>query len=98
MIKGIGGAFALGVWVLLFSAAFAADERQQPFPTLIGKGFKIVATAFLPSESRTDKIAVLVVTLQLDKSVAVCTYKPGSWENLEDAILQDAKACDVRSY
>jgi hypothetical protein len=37
-----------------------------------------------------------VVTLQKEKSVAVCYYAAVNWINLSNPQLDDAKRCDVR--
>jgi hypothetical protein len=36
------------------------------------------------------------VTLQKDKSVAVCYFAAVNWINLNNATLEDARRCDVR--
>jgi hypothetical protein len=37
-----------------------------------------------------------VVTLQKDKSVAVCYFGAATWINLSAAALDDARRCEVR--
>jgi hypothetical protein len=37
-----------------------------------------------------------VVTLQKEKSVAVCYFAAANWINLSPASLEDSKRCDVR--
>ena len=44
----------------------------------------------------TDNREVFVVTLQKDKSVAVCFFAAASWISLSPQALDDGKRCDVR--
>jgi hypothetical protein len=44
----------------------------------------------------TDNREIFVVTLQKDKSVAVCYFAAANWINLSPAALEDSKRCDVR--
>jgi hypothetical protein len=37
-----------------------------------------------------------VVTLQKEKSVAVCYFAAANWINLSPGSLEDSKRCDVR--
>ena len=75
-----------------------AEDPQQAFKTLVARGFKIAATTVVPAEVNKTKDPVLVVTLQLDKAVAVCTFGVGTWENMGQSLETDPKACDVRFY
>ena len=44
----------------------------------------------------TENREIFLVTLQKDKSVAVCYFSAANWINLSPATLEDAKRCDVR--
>jgi hypothetical protein len=79
------------------SVCFAEDsQKQRPFPQLIAGGYEIKAVTLSPAEEGRGKTNHVLVTLQKDKSVAVCTFAPPDWENLTDAPLADPKSCDVR--
>jgi hypothetical protein len=73
--------------------AFAQD--QQAFKGLIGRGFEIKSVTFVKGEATSDR-ETFVVTLQREKSVAVCYFAATSWINLSNSALEDAKRCDVR--
>lgn len=82
-------------------ASFAASrahaiDKQLPFKELMSRGFKIVATATVASPQGNGTL--VIVTMQAEKSVAVCTFTVAGWEELTPAVENDAKACDVRSY
>jgi hypothetical protein len=73
-----------------------AIEKQLPFKELMSRGFKIVATTTVANPQGTGNL--VIVTMQADKSVAVCTFTIAGWEELTPAVENDAKACDVRFY
>jgi hypothetical protein len=73
----------------------ALAQEQQSFKTIIGKGYEIKTVTFARGEV-TDNREVFLVTLQKDKSVAVCYFAAANWINLSPASLDDAKRCDVR--
>ena len=87
--------------MLAFVASFGmlrpsyAEDAQQAFTALIARGFKIVGT-FLATSDKQERLAI--ITLQMDKSVAVCTFGVANWENMTSESLADAKGCDVRFY
>ena len=87
-------AFALGL-ICLLQAPDCGAQEQQSFKTLIGKGYEIKSVAFTHGES-TDNRDSYLVTLQKDKSVAVCYFAAVNWINLNNASLEDARRCDVR--
>jgi len=87
-------AFALGL-VCLMQAPDCGAQEQQSFKSLIGKGFEIKSVTFARGES-TDNRDSFLVTLQKDKSVAVCYFAAANWINLNNATLEDARRCDVR--
>jgi len=87
-------AFALGL-VGLLQASDCGAQEQQSFKTLVGKGYEIKSVAFARGES-TDNRDSFLVTLQKDKSVAVCLFAAVNWINLNNASLDDARRCDVR--
>jgi hypothetical protein len=90
-VKTIG---ALAVVLLAFAASANAQE-QQSFKTLLGKGYDIRAITFAKGES-TDNRETFVVTLQKEKSVAVCYFAASNWISLSTNTLEDSKRCDVR--
>ena len=85
---------ALGVVLLAFAAPADAQE-QQSFKTIVGKGYDIKTVTFAKGES-TDNREIFVVTLQKEKSVAVCYFAAANWINLSSGTLEDSKRCDVR--
>ena len=87
-------ALALGL-VCLLQASDCGAQEQQSFKTLVGKGYEIKSVAFARGES-TDNRDSFLVTLQKDKSVAVCLFAAVNWINLNNASLDDARRCDVR--
>jgi hypothetical protein len=87
-------AFAVGL-VCLVQAPDCGAQEQQSFKTLIAKGFEIKSVTFAHGES-TDNRDAFLVTLQKDKSVAVCYFAGVNWINLNNATLEDARRCDVR--
>jgi hypothetical protein len=86
--------FALVIFTALINVA-PAQEQQTSFRGLMGRGFEIKNVAFAKGES-TENREVFVVTLQKDKSVAVCFFAALSWINLLSSALEDSKRCDVR--
>jgi len=84
---------ALAVMSLAFAAtAHSQEQQQQSFKAIIGKGYDIKAVTFATVESREG----FVVTLQKEKSVAVCYFAAGNWINLSNQFLDNPKTCDVR--
>jgi hypothetical protein len=75
--------------------ASAHAQEQQSFKTIIGKGYDIKSVTFARGES-TDNREIFVVTLQKEKSVAVCYFAAVNWINLSTGTLEDSKRCDVR--
>ena len=80
---------------LLTLPSIATAQEQQSFKSIIGRGFEIKSTAFVKGET-TENREVFVVTLQREKSVAVCYFAATSWINLSTIALDDPKRCDVR--
>jgi hypothetical protein len=87
---------ALAVMSLAFVVSLEAQE-QQSLKTLLGKGYDIKGVTYARGEA-TDNRETFVVTLQKEKSVAVCYYAAVNWINLSAGMLEDSKRCDVRSY
>jgi hypothetical protein len=86
---------ALAVSLLLLLAASAHAQDQQSFKTIVGKGYEIKSVTFARGES-TENREIFVVTLQKEKSVAVCYFAAVNWINLSAGTLEDSKRCDVR--
>ena len=81
--------------IAIVQAASGIAQEQQSFKTIIGKGYEIKSVTFARGEA-TDNREIFVVTLQKDKSVAVCYFAAANWINLSPAALEDSKRCDVR--
>jgi hypothetical protein len=89
---------SFGFWlglVCLLQAADCEAQEQQSFKALVGRGFEIKSVTFARGES-TDNRDSFLVTLQKDKSVAVCIFAAANWINMNNATLEDARRCDVR--
>ena len=85
---------ALAVASFAFAATAGAQE-QQSFKSLMGKGYDIKSVTFAKGEA-TQNRETFIVTLQKEKSVAVCYYAAANWINLSTPQLEDPKRCDVR--
>ena len=87
---------ALAVALLAFAPTAGAQE-QQSFKTLMGKGYDIKSATFARGQFQGNADRELfVITLQKEKSVAVCTFAAANWINLSTSYLEDSKLCDVR--
>ena len=87
---------ALAVAAFAVAAAPAGlAQEQQSLKTILGKGYEIKGVTFARGEA-TDNREIFVVTLQKEKSVAVCYFAAANWINLSPASLEDSKRCDVR--
>lgn len=73
----------------------AVAQETQSLKTIVGKGYEIKSVTFAKGEA-TENREVFVVTLQKDKSIAVCYFAAPNWINLSPATLDDSKRCDVR--
>jgi hypothetical protein len=87
-------AIALGT-ILLAQPGDATAQEQQTFKSIIGRGFEIKSVTFTRGDWSENR-EVAVVTLQREKSVAVCYFAATSWINLSNTALEDPKRCDVR--
>ena len=83
------------VLVLIAGAQESAAQDQQSFRTVVGKGYDIKSVTFAKGEA-TDNREVFIVTLQKEKSVAVCYFAAPSWISMAKETLEDSKRCDVR--
>ena len=87
---------AFTVALVAFAAApEARAQDQQSFKALMGKGYEIKAVTFARGEA-TDNREAFIITLQKEKSVAVCYMWAPNWISLSNPILDDARRCDVR--
>jgi len=86
--------FAVAVALLMPASAGHAQE-QQSFKSLLGRGFEIKAVTFARGESTGNRDTVLI-TLQKDKSVAVCYFAAVNWINLNNPTLEDGRRCELR--
>jgi len=98
MKQSIAHAFSLAALLTLIGVGSAyAEDPEQAFTVLMGRGFKIVGTYSVPYKGDFGNPQT-VVTMQLDKAVAVCTFSNASWESMVQSAMEDPKACDVRFY
>jgi hypothetical protein len=91
----VAGLVSLMVASIALRADGAAAQEQQSFKSLLGRGFEIKSVTFAKGEATGDR-ETFVVSLQREKSVAVCYFAATSWINLTNNALEDAKRCDVR--
>jgi len=87
-------AVALAVCLAAQSGGAFAQE-QQSFKALVGRGFEIRGVTFVKGET-TGNRETFVISLQRERSVAVCYFAATSWINLSSNALDDPKRCDVR--
>jgi DNA-binding winged helix-turn-helix (wHTH) protein len=85
----------VAVLALLAGARDSAAQEQQSFKTVMGKGYDIKSVVFTKGEATENREAV-IVTLQKEKSVAVCFFWAPNWISLTPQTLDDGKRCDVR--
>jgi hypothetical protein len=62
---------------------------------LLRKGYDIKAVTFFRGDTTENREAFLV-TLQKEKSIAVCYMAAPNWISLVPSALDDGKRCDVR--
>ena len=79
---------------LLSAVECAAQEprRQAAFKTLQAEGFDVKAVTFV-HENDQD---YLLVTMQKERAVAVCTFSPGAWSNMDEPTLENSELCEIR--
>ena len=87
--------FVFAALAVSLCAAPAGAQEQQSFKTVVGKGYDIKSVTFAKGEA-TENREVFIVTLQKDKSVAVCFFAAPSWISRSPQALDDGKRCDVR--
>jgi hypothetical protein len=95
MSKTVAGLIAFAVALIAPWSDMPHAQEQQTFKSLIGRGFEIKSVTFAKGEVTSDR-ETFVVTLQREKSVAVCYFAATSWINLSSTALDDPKRCDVR--
>src|SRR5262245_51367299 len=89
------GLIAVSIALTIAQPDSARAQDQQNFKALLGRGFEIKSVTFARGEATGDR-ETFVVTLQREKSVAVCYFAATSWINLSNNALEDPKRCDVR--
>jgi hypothetical protein len=82
-------------WAVAQPDRASAQEQQQSFKSLLGRGFEVKSVTFMKGEATGDR-ETFVVTLQREKSISVCYFAAASWINLSSSALDDPKRCDVR--
>jgi hypothetical protein len=95
MLKTSAGLVAATIALTAAQPDSARAQEQQAFKSLLGRGFEIKSVTFAKGEATGDR-ETFVVTLQREKSVAVCYFAATSWINLSNNALDDPKRCDVR--
>jgi len=93
LVHKLSAGIAALLWLAGAPAAHAQD--QQSFKSIVGKGYEIKGVTFAKGEA-TENREVFIVTLQREKSVAVCYFAAASWIGLSNPALEDGKRCDVR--
>jgi uroporphyrinogen-III synthase len=90
--------YSFAIVLAAFSIATVSPsgaQEQQSFKSLMGRGFDIRSVTFARGES-TDNRETFIVTLQKEKTVAVCFFSSNAWINLAPNVLDDSKRCEVR--
>ena len=87
--------FALAAAAICVATTAGLAQEQQSFKTLMTRGYDIKSVTFVKGES-TENREVFVVTLQRERSVAVCFFSAANWINLSGTTLDDSRRCDVR--
>jgi hypothetical protein len=95
MLKTSAAGLVALVALIASGSDCARAQEQQAFKSLLGRGFEIKSVTFVKGEATSDR-ETFVVTLQREKSVAVCYFAATSWINLSNNALDDPKRCDVR--
>ena len=95
MLKTSAGLVAAMIALTAAQLDSARAQEQQAFKSLLGRGFEVKSVTFAKGEATGDR-ETFVVTLQREKSVAVCYFAATSWINLSNNALEDPKRCDVR--
>jgi len=85
----------IAVAMLCAAGAPSFAQEQQSFKTVIGKGYDIKGVTFAKGEATENK-ETFIITLQKDRSVAVCFMSANAWITLANNVLDDPKRCDVR--
>src|SRR3954469_5677347 len=75
---------------LVCAAQASLAQEQQSFKSLIGRGFEIKNVSFVRGEVSENREA-FIVTLQREKSVAVCFFSANAWVTLSNIVLDDPK-------
>jgi len=89
----------LGLVTCLACLASASDVRaadtdqKQSFKALIEQGYKVKAIENAALGGSQDHT---LVTMQMDKSLAVCIFDAEVWESQNDSALGDSKSCSLR--
>ena len=89
---------SLAIGAALLGAVQASEgtaQEQQSFKSLMARGFDIKNVAFVRGEV-TENRETFIVTLQREKTVAVCFFSANAWITLSNTVLDDPKRCDVR--
>ena len=81
--------------LLFLAGAPALAQEQQSVKSLLGKGYDIKAVTFVRGDVSENRETFLV-TLQKEKSIAVCFMVAANWVTLAPTALDDSKRCDVR--
>ena len=81
--------------VLIGLCASAFAQEQQSLRTLLGKGYDVKGVTFAMGQS-TDNREAILVTLQKEKSIAVCYFAASTYISLQTNVIDDSKRCDVR--
>lgn len=92
----LGLVTCLGCLAYLASASDvrAADtDQKQSFKALIEQGYKVKAIENAALGGVQDHT---LVTMQMDKSLAVCIFDREAWDSQADSALGDPKSCSFR--
>lgn len=91
----------LAVIALLMLSSVVSAADQTSVQALLQQGYEIKATTFVPlSDVKANwaeaSAGSMLVTLQKERSVAVCEFNWANWSALAQATFENAELCRVR--
>lgn len=91
----------LAIALLMLSSMASAANQTSSVQALLQQGYEIKATTFVPlSDVKANwaeaSAGSMLVTLQKERSIAVCEFNWANWSSLAQATFENAELCRVR--
>ena len=91
----------LAIALLMLSSVVSAADQTSSVQALLQQGYEIKATTFVPlSDVKANwaeaSAGSMLVTLQKERSIAVCEFNWANWSALAQATFENAELCRVR--